>query len=162
MSNLVPREHFMHDLFDFRRDFEQMFNRFLSWPSTQEEQSLNFGFAPPVESFIDKDGKKFHCQILLPGVDPKDVDIQVLGNTLMISGERTNYRETNNRDFLQREIAYGSFQRSIALPQGVDVDKLSADYRNGMLEITAPVSAAALPKKIEIKAPPAASKHATA
>lgn len=162
MSNLVPREHLMHNLFDFRRDFDQMFNRFLSWPSTQEEQSLNYGFAPPVETFIDKDGKKFHCQILLPGVDPKDVDIQVLGNTLMVSGERTNYRETNNRDFLQREIAYGSFQRGIALPQGVDVDKLSAEYRNGTLEITAPVAANALPKKIEIKALPAAAKHATA
>jgi HSP20 family protein len=161
MTNLVFRERFINDLFDFRRDFDQIFNRFLSRPATQEEQSLNYGFAPPVESFIDKDGKKFHCQILLPGVDPKDVNIQVLGHTLMISGERTDSRETNGRDFLQREITYGSFQRSLGLPEGVEIDRLSADYRNGMLEITAPVAATALPKKIEIKAVPAA-RHAAA
>jgi HSP20 family protein len=161
MTNLVFRERFINDLFDFRRDFDQIFNRFLSRPSTQEQQSLNYGFAPPVESFIDKDGKKFHCQIPLPGVDPKDVNIQVLGRTLMISGERTDSRETNDRDFLHREITYGSFQRSLGLPEGVEIDRLSADYRNGMLEITAPVAATALPKKIEIKAVPAA-RHAAA
>jgi HSP20 family molecular chaperone IbpA len=76
MTNRVAREPFIHDLFDFRGDFDQMFNRFLSRPSTPEEQSFNFGFAPPVESFIDKEGKKSHCQILLPGVDPKDVNVQ--------------------------------------------------------------------------------------
>jgi len=161
MTNLVPREHFIHDLFDIRRDFDQIFNRFLSRPSTQEEQSLNFGFAPPVETFIDKDGKKFHCQVELPGVDPKDVNVQVLGNTLMINGERTNSRETNDRDFYHREISYGSFQRSLTLPQGVDIERLSADYRNGVLEITAPIAANALPKKIEVKGLPAA-RHATA
>lgn len=160
MTNLVPRERYIHDLFDFRKDLDQVFNRFLSWPSTREEQSLNLGFAPPVESFIDKDGKKFHCQIQLPGVDPKDVNIQVLGRTLMISGERANSRETNNKEFVQREITYGSFQRSLMLPEGVDIDKLFAEYRNGMLEIIAPVAAAALPKKIEIKTLPASRQAA--
>jgi HSP20 family molecular chaperone IbpA len=57
---------------------------------------------------------------VLPGVDPKDVDIQVQGNTLTISGERTNSRETREADFLQREITYGSFTRSLVLPVGVD------------------------------------------
>jgi HSP20 family protein len=97
----------------------------------------------------------------LPGVDPKDVNVQVLGSTLMINGERTNSRETNERDFHHREISYGSFQRSLTLPQGVDIERLSADYRNGVLEITAPIAANALPKKIEVKGLPAA-RHATA
>src|SRR2546430_3464579 len=89
MTNLVPRDSLFQDLFDFRRDFDQIFNRFLSWPSTQEERTLVTGFAPAVESFIDKDDKKFHCQVMLPGVEPKDVNIQVQGNTLTISGERS-------------------------------------------------------------------------
>src|SRR2546430_10888347 len=89
MTNLVPRDSLFQDLFDFRRDFDQIFNRFLSWPSTQEERTLVTGFAPAVESFIDKDDKKFHCHVMLPGVEPKDVNIQVQGNTLTISGERS-------------------------------------------------------------------------
>jgi HSP20 family protein len=161
MTNLVRHNNFAHDLFDFRRDLDQVFNRFLSSPSAHQENSFTAGFAAPVETFIDKDDKKFHCRIMLPGVDPKEVDIQVLGNTLMVSGERINTRETEDKDFLHREITYGSFQRSLTLPEGVDKEKLSADYRDGMLEIIAPVAATALPKKIEIKALPAA-RHATA
>ena len=161
MTNLVPRDSIFQDLFDFRRDFDQIFNRFLSWPSTQEERTLITGFAPAVESFIDKDDKKFHCQVMLPGVDPKDVNLQVQGNTLTINGERRDVRETKEADFHHREITYGSFQRSILLPEGVDKDRLTAEYRNGMLEITTPIAAAALPKKIEIRSLPL-TRHASA
>ena len=99
---------------------------------------------------------------MLPGIDPKDVNLQVLGNTLTISGERSNSRETKEADYLHREITYGSFQRSVSLPEGVEKDKLNAEYRNGMLEITAPIAAAALPRKVEIKALPQAARHANA
>ena len=163
MTNLVPRDNFYQDLFDFRRDFDQIFHRFLSWPSTHEEFSSTAGFTPSVECFIDRDSKKFHCQVMLPGVEPRDVNLQVLGNTLTITGERSASRETNEADYLRREITYGSFQRSFLLPEGVDKDKLNAEYRNGILEITAPISAAALPRKVEVKGPPAAaSRHAAA
>ncbi len=162
MRSLIPRDSLFQDLFDFRRDFDQIFNRFLSWPSAQEESTMTAGFSPAIESFIDKDAKKFHCQVMLPGVDPKDVNLQVQGNTLTISGERSTSRETKEADYLQREITYGSFQRSVLLPEGVDKDKLNAEYRNGMLEITAPIAAAALPRKVEIKALPQAARHANA
>lgn len=164
MTNLIPRDNFFQDLFDFRRDFDQIFNRFLSWPSAQEESAMTTaGFSPAIESFIDKDGKKFHCQVMLPGVDPKNVNLQVQGNTLTISGERSATKETKEAEYLRREITYGSFQRSMMLPEGVDTDKLNAEYRNGILEITAPVSAAALPRKVEIKSLPGpAAKHASA
>jgi HSP20 family protein len=162
MRSLIPRDNFFQDLFDFRRDFDQMFNRFLSWPSAQEEPAMTTaGFSPAIECFIDKEGKKFYCQVMLPGVDPKDVNIQVQGNALTISGERSETRETKEADYLRREITYGSFQRSVPLPEGVDKDKLNAEYRNGILEITAPIAAAALPRKVEIKAlPSTAAKHA--
>ena len=164
MRSLIPRDNFFQDLFDFRRDFNQIFNRFLSWPSTPEDPTqTTAGFSPAIESFIDKDGKKFHCQVMLPGVDPKDVNLQVQGNTLTISGERSTGHETKEADYLRREITYGAFQRSILLPEGVDKDKLNAEYRNGILEITAPIAAAALPRKVEIKAlPNASAKHANA
>lgn len=162
MRNLLRRDDIFQDLFDFRRDMNQVFNRFLNWPSAQEEQTLTTGFSPAVESYIDKDGKNFHCEVMLPGVDPKNVNIQVMGDTLSISGERFSTRETKQADYIHREVTYGSFQRTLSLPPGVDKDKLSAEYRNGVLEITAPIAAAALPRKIEVKAlPAAAAKHAT-
>jgi HSP20 family protein len=156
MRTLVPRHTLFHELADFRRDFDQMFNRFFNLRSPQEEQTLTEGFVPAIETSIDKDGKKFQCQVMLPGVDPKDVNIQVLGNTLSISGERSSSRETKESDYLHREITYGAFQRLIELPEGVDKDKLTAEYRNGVLEIAAPFSAAALPRKIEVKSLPTA------
>ena len=70
------------------------------------------GFSPAIESFIDQEGKKFHCQVMLPGVDPKDLNLQVQGNSLTISGERSTSRETKEADYLRREITYGSFERS--------------------------------------------------
>lgn len=164
MASLIPRDNFFQDLFDFRRDFDQIFNRFLNWPSAQEESPMTTaGFSPAIESFIDKDGKKFHCQVMLPGVDPKNVNLQLQGNTLTISGERSATRETKEADYLRREITYGSFQRSILLPEGTDTDKVNAEYRNGILEISAPISAGALPRKVEIKSLPGpAAKHASA
>lgn len=57
---------------------------------------------------------------MLPGMDLKDVNIQVQENTLAISGERST-----------SEISYGSFERAISLPEGVDKDRLTAEYRNG-------------------------------
>src|SRR5215467_3721530 len=156
MRVLVPRSLRPHDLLDFRRDVDEVFNRFLHWHSPQEEQGFMEGFVPAIETSIDKDGRKFQCQVVLPGVDPKDVNIQVLGNTLSISGERSSSRETKESDYLHREITYGSFQRLIELPEGVDKDKLTAEYRNGVLEIAAPFSAAALPRKIEVKSLPTA------
>jgi HSP20 family protein len=163
MANLATRNSFQ-ELFDFRRDFDQMFHRLLSSPYSQNQQALT-EFAPAVESYIDKDGKQFHCQVVLPGVDPKDVNIELQGDTLYLSGERTETNENKEADYFHREIVYGSFQRAIPLPAGVDREKIAAEYRHGMLEITAPVSAAALPRKVEIKsvsAGPMQAKRASA
>jgi len=156
MRALIPRNSLVNEMVDFRRDFDQIFNRLMNWRSPHEEQSVTEGFIPAIESSIDKDGKQFRCQAMLPGVEPKDLNIQVLGNTISISGERSSSRETKEGDYLHREITYGSFQRVIELPEGVDKDKLTAEYRHGALEITAPIAAAARPRKIEVKTLPAA------
>jgi HSP20 family protein len=154
MANLTQWDNPRQELFDIRRNFDDFFNRFLSWPFSQEERTFAQEFSPAIESFIDTENKRFHCQVLLPGVEPKNVNIQVQGNTLTVSGERTNTRETKEADFLHREISYGSFTRSLMLPEGVDKEKIAAEYKNGTLEITAPMSSAALPRKIEVKSIP--------
>jgi HSP20 family protein len=164
MNNLVPRDNFFQDLFDFRRDFDQIFNRMLSgspfFGEDRTTQTTNV-LAPAVQAYVDKDGKSYHCRVSLPGVDPKDVQIQAQGNTLAISGERKVSQTARDVDYLQNEIWYGTFERTLTLPEGVDVEKLNAEYHNGVLEITAPIAASAAPRRIEIKTTPL-SKQMTA
>jgi HSP20 family molecular chaperone IbpA len=153
MPNLYTYDRFFDELFDFRRDFDEMFNRILTKPGTQELPALKkaFTFSPAVETWIDKDAKKFVCRVSLPGVEPKDVQIHAQGNLLTIRGERKLTHTTKEIELLEGEINYGFFERIFTLPEGVVTEKLYAEYVNGVLEITAPVAAAALPRKIEIK-----------
>jgi HSP20 family protein len=78
----------------------------------------------------------------------------VQGNLLTISGERKLTRSNKELELYDEEIVYGKFERGLTLPEGVNTDKLFAEYAHGVLEITAPVLAAALPRKVEIKTVP--------
>jgi HSP20 family protein len=104
-----------------------------------------------VEAFVDKEGKKYVCRVTLPGIEAKDVQVHAQGNLLTIHGERKFTRKTKEVELMEQEVTYGLFDRTITLPEGVIAEKLTAEYVNGVLEITAPIAAAALPRKIEIK-----------
>ena len=150
------------ELFGFRREFDEMFNRILSAkPPWTEWAALpvfkkEFNFTPAVEAYVDKETKKYICRVTLPGVEPKDVQVHAQGNLLTIRGERKFAREMKEVEFMEQEVAYGVFERTLTLPEGVIVEKLTAEYVNGVLEITAPIAVAAMARKIEIKttAPP--------
>jgi HSP20 family protein len=129
-------------------------------PSEKVETWNVFDFAPSIETFVDKEAKKYVCKVALPGIEPKEVQIHVLGNLLNIKGERKIFRETKELEFMHKEFAYGKFEREFELPEGVLAEKMSAEFVNGVLEITAPVAALALPKKIEIKTVPIAKQMA--
>jgi HSP20 family protein len=154
--NLFTTEKLFDELFDFRRDFDEMFNRILTKPWKQELPAFNktFNFIPAVETWMDKEAKKYVCEVVLPGVEPKDVQIHVQGNLLTIRGERKLIRPTKEVELYADEVNYGLFERTFELPEGVLAEKLNAEYVNGVLELTAPVTAAALPRKIEIKTVP--------
>lgn len=121
----------------------------------------SFIMAPPVETFVDKDGKSFHCRVSLPGIDPKDVHIHAQGNALTIPGERKVDSHAKEGDFHHREIWYGAFERTLPLPDGVDANELEAEHTSGVLEIAAPIAASAPPRRIEIR-PALAAKKMTA
>jgi len=155
MTELLFREPFFEDLFDFRREFDRIFNRMLTLKPSGNEGVARwpmFNFLPPVESYVDKETKRYVCKVSLPGIEPKEVQIQVQGNLLTIAGERKYTRETKQQEALHEEFSYGKFERVLELPEGVSMDKINAEFTNGVLEITAPVAAIALPRKIEIKA----------
>jgi HSP20 family protein len=157
MANLAARDTFFNDLFDFRRDLNSIFSRLVTGAPPASERALKLIAAvPPIEAWVDKNEKKYHLSIALAGVDPKDVQLSVQGNNLTVSGEQKASEEKKEADYQYQEFAYGRFERTVALPEGVDTEKLTAEYKNGVLEITAPMSANALPRKVEIKTLPAA------
>lgn len=160
---LLPQDTFFQDLFDFRRDFDQICNRILmGHPLGREGFAPQgaFDFMPAVESYVDRKAKRYVCRFALPGSDMKNIEIQTHGDLLTIRGERKSTRTAKEVDIMTEEIVYGSFERTMTLPEGVVREKLEADYKDGVLEITAPVAAAALPHKIEIKVLPPTKKAA--
>jgi HSP20 family protein len=108
---------------------------------------------PPIEAWVDNEKKEYHLSIAVPGIDPKEVQLNLHGNNLTVTGEHKSSGEKKEADYLEQEFSYDRFARTIVLPEGVEADKLTAEYKNGVLEITAPLSESALPKKIEIKTP---------
>ncbi len=104
---------------------------------------------PVVESRIA--GDKLTIRVDLPGINPEDVDIAITGSQLSIKGERKMETEEKEGKGYFHEVSYGSFERTLTLPEGVKVDKIHAGYDNGVLEITMPAREAALPKKIHIE-----------
>jgi HSP20 family protein len=159
MVNLARREHGVNDLFDLRHSFDQIFNRMLRGSSsTGDREVRTFVAIPPIEAWVDNNEKKYHLSIALPGMDPKDLQIDLQGNNLTVSGEHKSEAEKKDTNYLEREFSLGRFERLITLPEGIDTEKISAEYNNGVLEISAPLNASALPKRIEIKTQPKAKQ----
>ena len=87
----------------------------------------------------------------IPGVPKESVKLQVHDGVLTISGERKAPEEAKETEWLRQEIRYGSFTRTIQLPESVDAAKVSAEYTNGVLRITLPKQEASKPKEITIR-----------
>jgi len=84
-------------------------------------------------------------QAELPGIDRKDIALQLENNVLTLKGDRRFEKETNQENYHRIERSYGGFSRAFTIPTIVDEDKIRADYRDGILKI-------ALPKKEQVKA----------
>ena len=105
------------------------------------------GFSPPVDVHETED--EYLVKIDLPGVKSEDVNVEVNDNVLAVSGSRVA-DETGAAQLVERP--YGSFARTLTLPQGVDSDSIEAGYQDGVLELRIPKPAEQKPKKIAIGA----------
>lgn len=88
----------------------------------------------------------------LPGLEDKDVQVNVADNVLTIRGEKKAEKEDKQKDYHVIERSYGAFYRAFELPAGVDADKIQADIAKGVLKVTVPKSAPQQAKKIDVKA----------
>ncbi|HEY4739085.1 MAG TPA: Hsp20/alpha crystallin family protein [Candidatus Acidoferrales bacterium] len=152
MANLARRENILDGLFDFRRDFDGLFNLLLAHSSqgTQNPVAL-FATVPAIEARVDVKDSQYHLRVSLPCVDPSEVQINLQGKDLTISGEHNSEQEKKESNYMRKEFSYEHFERTVTLPEIADKEKISADFNNGVLEITAPLISSALPKRIEIQ-----------
>jgi len=142
------------DLENLRRNLDEMFDRLSEqfFGPAGREHSVWGGetWAPAIES--RRDNGNLIVKVDLPGIDPKEVSISVTGNQLTIEGERKREEKKEEKDYFYREVTYGKFSRTMTLPEGVDADKIKANYKNGVLEVTMPAPKQLIGKKVQIEA----------
>ena len=114
-----------------------------------------YNFMPQFDVKETKDGYLFHAD--LPGVDEKDLDVNLTGNRLVIAGKRSSEEIKEGDTWYCRERSYGAFTRAFTLPEGIDDEHVVADFKNGVLTLTVPKKPEMQPKKINIG--PAGVKH---
>jgi len=101
---------------------------------------------------VSESGDKITVKAEVPGMEAKDIEISMVGDTLTIKGEKKAEREEKEENYHVVERSYGSFTRAMKLPAPVDPDKVEATYKNGLLTIVLPKKEEVKPKAIEIKA----------
>jgi HSP20 family protein len=114
-----------------------------------QEGFLSFDWAPSVD--IVETPEAFEIKAELPEMKKEDVKVSVEDGQLRISGERKQEKEEKGKKFHRVERSYGSFMRSFALPENVDESKLSADYKDGVLNVRIPKADKPKPRSITVK-----------
>ncbi len=109
----------------------------------------NRSFAPSID--ISETDKKYNIDVEIPGMTKDDIDLNIENNRLTISGERKFENEEKNKQFHRVETHYGTFTRSIQLPDNVKPDSINATYKNGILNISIEKSEDKIKKQIQIK-----------
>jgi HSP20 family molecular chaperone IbpA len=108
-------------------------------------------FDSPAEMEVFSKDNYLVYRIAMPGFDQKDIDLSVENNLLKLKAERKQPSEVKEQDWYAKSFRYGHFEQSWTLPKTVDPDEMSAEFKNGVLEIRVPRAKAAVSKKIELK-----------
>jgi HSP20 family protein len=148
----------------FRTDMDRLFDRFASgfgMPSLRRifdaDVPSGFGTALTVPNpaiDVTEDADAYRLTAELPGMAESEIEVALTDDTLTIKGEKKQETEKKEKNYYLSERSYGAFQRSFALPDSVDRDKIGAEFAKGVLTVTMPKlpEAKTEPKKIEVKA----------
>ena len=132
-----------HDPFSSLRVFEDAVTRLMSEPRTSRPRS-------PAVDILETENELV-VKADLPDVGLENIDVRVENQTLSIKGERRFEEDASVQGYHRIERSYGSFVRSFAVPNSVDTEKVSADYKNGVLTVKLPKKEAAKPKQIRVE-----------
>ena len=135
----------MEDVERARRHMDRLLSAF---SRSGGEAPIVSGVFPPLT--VSEDGDKIIVEAEIPGIQPEDLNISVIGKTLTLSGERKP-DETENVNFHRRERKWGTFRKALTLPDEVNADAIQAECKNGMLKFVLPKAEQAKPRKINIK-----------
>lgn len=144
------------DLERFRTEIDDLLERFRFRPFRPAKEAKAGAMVPSLESFVD-DGK-FIVRLDVPGVDPKDIEVNVTEGMLTVRAKREETQEIKKKDYIRREVRYGSFERAMSLPKGVKAEDVKATYGDGVLELTAPMPKELAPKQVKVPIQAAAPK----
>ncbi len=129
-----------------QREMSDLLDLLSSSPQIEGYVSADF---PPI--IVSVSGDNIIVRAELPGIKINDLDIQVVNDVLTIKGERKSGEESAKITYLRRERNYGTFARSLVLPEKVDVDNVTASYKQGVLTVKLPKSPEIKPMQVVIK-----------
>ena len=138
----------IRDIYSLRNRNNNIFDD-LIYPNRRGDEKLTMWNWKPVVDIYDNEDK-FVINAELPGVDKKDIVIDVKDRLLTLKGERSSEKEVKEDKYHRRERAYGSFERVFTLPAEIDPDQIKADYKDGILKIDIPKPEVQKPKQITV------------
>lgn len=147
MMNLV-RWNPMREMETLQNRINRLFDsRFFPTSGLDDEMSLG-NWRPVVDIYENEDTLVVKAE--LPGVDKKDIKVDVKDGVLTLSGERSHEKEVKEEDYYRKERAFGRFHRSFNVPAETDPDKIKAEFKDGVLKVEIPKPEEKKPKKIAV------------
>lgn len=129
-----------------QREMNRLFDSLT--PTTPNGENVGVAFIPPAE--MHETPEAIHLKLEVPGMEPKDLDVQVTAEAIAISGDRKTETKTQEKGMTRTEFRYGQFRRVIPLPTRIQNDKVQADYKNGILSLTLPKAEAEKNKVVKV------------
>ena len=133
-----------HPLDHFHQEVDRLFDRFFRGfgrapfgHDGQLQTSLSDGILKPTVD-VGASDKEYTITVEIPGVDEKDVQLELIDDTLTVRGEKMREKEEKDTDYYRVERSYGTFQRVLTLPEDTDRDDVEATFRDGVLTVTIP------------------------
>ncbi|MBK3745097.1 Hsp20/alpha crystallin family protein [Paraburkholderia aspalathi] len=160
-STPETQQHGLSPFLNFRREIDRLLDEYHPYlwdvPSRAVASVMVNSFpskwdiVPSID--VSETETEYKITVELPGLDEKDVDINLSNHTLTIKGEKSEVKEDKGKGYHVSERKYGSFQRIVKLPDGVDIDNISAKFSKGVLTVTMPKTAEAQQavRKIDVK-----------
>jgi HSP20 family protein len=135
------------DMAQLREQVNRLFEQNL--PRTGHEPMSARTWAPAVD--IHETESAIVLEVEMPGIKPEEIDIQIVGDTLTIKGERKMAKEAKEKHYVRIERAYGAFQRSFTLGLPIEQNGVRAACKDGILEITLPKAETVKPKQVRVE-----------
>ncbi|MBE7380107.1 MAG: Hsp20/alpha crystallin family protein [Leptolyngbya sp. SIO1E4] len=129
-----------------RKEMDSLFERFISGFG---RETNGLAFIPSVE--MDETDTEFHLKLEVPGMRAEDLEIEANDEAISITGERKSEKKSDEKGTLRSEFYYGKFERFILLPSCINRNKVSAEYKDGILNLTLPKSEEQKEKSVKVK-----------